>query len=177
MCVGASSAASERDERGFCGGVRHLAACAAQPPHGRDVHDTARVLTEHRRQDGLDGVERAVDVHAEIAPPHLLRHVLKKRLPRDARVVHKKAHRAERILHAAHHILYLRAVGNVRLKRSGTQSLGGKLRHERVGAVLPDVIVYGNGIALMGKTARRRAADAAARAGDKCDLFHFVSSL
>ena len=84
---------------------------------------------------------------------------------------------AERILHAAHHILYLRAVGNVRLKRGGAQSLGGKLRHERVGAVLPDVIVYGNGIALMGKTARRRAADAAARAGDKCDLFHFVSSL
>ena len=45
---------------------------------------------------------------------------------------------AERILHAAHHILYLRAVGNVRLKRGGAQSLGGKLRHERVGAVLPE---------------------------------------
>lgn len=72
-------------------------------------------------------------VHAEIAPPHLLRHVLKKRLPRDARVIHKETHMAERILHAAHHILYLRAVGNVRLKRGGAQSFGGKLRHERVG--------------------------------------------
>ena len=131
---------------------------------------------EHRRQNGLDGVERAVDIHAEIAPPHLLRHVLKERLTRNARVIHKEAHMAERILHAAYHVLHLRAVGNVRPKRGGAQSLGGELRHERVGAVLPDMIVYGNGIALVGETARRRAADAAARAGDKCNLFHFVSS-
>ena len=121
-------------------------------------------------------MERAVDIHAEITPPQLLRHVLKERLSRNAGVVDEKTHAAERILHAVYHILHLRAVGDIRPKRSGAKPRGGELCYERVGTILPDMIVYGNGIALVGKTARRRAANAAARAGNKCDLFHFVSS-
>ena len=88
------------------------------------------MLVEHRQENGLNGVECAVNVHTEIAPPHLLGHVLKERLPRNTGIVDKKAHMAERILHAAHHVLHLRAVGHVRLKRCGSQSFGGELRHE-----------------------------------------------
>ena len=109
--LGASSAASERVSAMSAALWRSTSPRSlrrAAPTWTRRSTMQPRVLAEHRRQASLDGVERAVDVHAEISAATSPPSRPEKRLPRDARVVHKKAHRAERILHAAPYSLSAR---------------------------------------------------------------------
>ena len=131
---------------------------------------------QHPRQHRLDRVARAAEVHAEVAVPLLVRHVLKKPLPGNACVVHEQCDRPELALAARDHVVHLRAYGNVRLHRDGLAALAAQQRRELVGLVLSLIIVHAHGAAVVRKLICRRAADAAGRACDKRHFFHAAAS-
>ena len=131
---------------------------------------------QHPRQHRLDRVARAAEVHAEVAVPLLVRHVLKKSLPGNACVVHEQCDRPELALAARDHVVHLRAYGNVRLHRDGLAALAAQQRRELVGLVLSLIIVHAHGAAVVRKLICRRAADAAGRACDKRHFFHAAAS-
>ncbi len=132
---------------------------------------------EHGGQHGLDGVERAVHVDAEVAMPQVVGDVLEQGLAGHAGVVHQQGHRAEGVLQAADHIVDLGAVRHVGPQGQGAAAGGGELGHQTVGAVLPDAVIHAHGVAVGGQLTGHGAADAAGSAGDQRDLFHKNISL
>lgn len=89
-----------------------------------------------------------------------------------ARVVHQQRHRAECLLHAAHHCVHLRAVGHVRLHRHRPAALALELAHQLLGTVLPHAVVHAHGPALPGQLRRHGPSDSARRPRHQRDLFH-----
>ena len=72
-------------------GVGHLAAGSPEAPDGGDVDDAAPLFMEHGGQHRLDSVPGALEVHAEVAVPEGVVHVLEEGLPGDAGVVDENA--------------------------------------------------------------------------------------
>ena len=132
---------------------------------------------QHVRQHRLNGVARAVEIHGEIAVPQLVRHILKLCLSGDAGVVHQQRHAAEGLLHAAHHRVHRRALGDVRLHRHGFAAVFAQQRHKLLRFVAAFKIVHAHGIAVLREPVRDRASDAAGRTGDQCNLFQAFSPL
>ena len=108
--------------------------------------------------------------------PHLVRYVLKKLLPRNARVVHEQRDFAEFTLALRDHGVHLGALRHVRLHGDGLMSLAAQQRGELVRQIFSLIIVDAHGVALARERTRDCAADAAGRTGDQCNFFHALSS-
>ena len=141
-------------------------------PDGGSVDDAARLFVQHVRQHGADGVARAVQVDGKVALPHLVRHVLEQRLPGHARVVHQQRHRAESLLHAAHHGLHRRAVGHVRLHGHRRAARLRQLGEQLLRLVAALQVVDADGVPVPRQPPRHGAADAAGGACHQCDPIH-----
>lgn len=113
-----------------------------------------------------------VHVDGEVAMPQVVGDVLKQRLTGHAGVVHQQRHRAENILQAANHVVDLGAVGHVGPQGQGAAAGGSELRHQAVGAVLPDAVIHAHGVAVGSQLAGHGPANTAGSARHQRDLFH-----
>ena len=148
-------------------GIGHLAARAVLAPDRGNVDDHAGLFVQHMRQNGLNGVARAVEIDGEVALPQRVGHILKERLTGDARIIDQHGDRTEGILDRLDHRVDLITLRNVCLHGERAAALTGKLRGKLLGLIPPLVIVDADGIALAGKLCGDGAADAARGAGDK----------
>ena len=164
--------AGQADKGGLGGGIGHLAAGAALAPDGGDVHDAALMGVEHGGQHRAAGVERSVYVHGEKLVPALVRQLLKQGLACDASVVHQQGHGAEGLLHPTHHGLHLLPLRHVRLTRHHPTALGGQLRRQLLGLVLPHAVADANRPAPTRQLCGHGSPDASGRPCDQCDLLH-----
>ncbi len=160
-----------RHDRAFRRGVMHRRAEAAAPMrHARHVDDDAELVLEHMRQHCLHAVKRAVDVEIERFLHQIVVDVEELRAAdRSARGIEQEMDVAEGGEGARHHVVDLRARGDVDFERQGLAALAVDLRCglSRAGFVEVGADHVGP---LAREDQRRGAADAACGAGDNDGL-------
>ena len=159
----------ERIDRALRRAVDALAGNGQHGADGGDVDDHAGLLLEHLERRLLRAVEIALDVDVKAAGQGILREHHEIAVIHDARVVHEDIEAAHFAHDGAEHILNLRQLCRVGADGQAAHAERLDLRDDRLRGGLVGDIVHRDIIAAFGKRQRAGSADAARRAGHKCN--------
>ena len=144
------------------------------------MHEATALLLAEMRHRGAADIEGAVQVHLDDRVPFLGRHVVEHAVAQDAGVVHNHVDATEIVDRRLHDLLRIFPLGDaVGVRHRAALAVGlGDLRHHLLrradivalaGDRRADIVHHHLG-AVRRQADRRRAADAAPRAGDHGDL-------
>src|SRR5690606_8137001 len=158
----------EADDAGFGGHVVGLAEVAVEADHGTGVQDDAAALSDHAGNDGLGGIEDALQVPVDHRVELRLGHFLEAGIAGDACVVHQDVDASEPVQDGFDGPIHAGPVRDVGRDADGGCA-GGAAVVERL---LHGVFVYVAGddrCAFLRELDGGRCADSAAGACDQCD--------